>query len=295
LGHTKEQEQDSRACLALIPPKGIKVEKPYGPNKPFDEYAIHHWVANYGLNMESHKNIRDQIRMFHDKKYSAVYGIGVKTQDKHEEKLLRLAEWSWNANGRDETAFNKAYATRLRLPNPEQYAEWKNIVKHLIILQTTFHRTPHSTSSIIMPQLWDETMTTIEKRQPLPKNFPKPEHLSRAITDSRKAVECGKDAGSICLEQSLFLKNYFQALQHLAALHRLEIKNTEKNLNDETQKKEIQKLIENLESSLSNLKKEATLKGMEPEKYSKRFKLFLEKVKSRISIDQEKTKNNMSK
>lgn len=134
LGATPKDVQDARECLAMLP-AGIKVDKVYGRSKPFDDYAMAgNWVASYSgcelrdvaqigcfLRFAPVTEARQRIQSCLDARWSAVYSLsyfrggadkGLWERSFHDYLIQALAEWSWNAQGRDVRQFNQAWLTR---------------------------------------------------------------------------------------------------------------------------------------------------------------------------------------
>jgi len=284
LSTTEKEEQDSAACLALIPTRGVKVEKAYGRNKAFDAYAAAgNWVANYGLTISA-ANLRERIRDYHSNHYSAVYAIGAANQIQSDQVLQALAEWTWNVNGRDKHAFNKAYATRRNIPNPDQFAEWEEIIRPLTATQGHLHNTPHGTTSVIMPLLWDETLTAMAAHQPLPPYFPKPAALTNCLSECERAMVSATAAGEpYLIERTMFLKIYFQAIQQLAVLHAMVIQAPGGKPDHAEFTRGVKALLDLLNSSLVHLDQEAILRQIDPKIYSSRYKQFITETGQRLA------------
>ncbi len=68
--------------------------------------------------------IRYRMTEFVDKGLSCLCGYATPNNRLYEFNIAAAAEWSWNAHGRDETQFARAFFTRRGLADPEAAAEW---------------------------------------------------------------------------------------------------------------------------------------------------------------------------
>ena len=68
--------------------------------------------------------IRYRMNEFVDKGLSCLCGYATPNNRLYEFNVAAAAEWSWNARGRDETQFARAWFTRKGLTDPEAAAEW---------------------------------------------------------------------------------------------------------------------------------------------------------------------------
>ena len=115
-------------------------------NPLFDHYAEQgRWFGTYDvplnangrvetpefkIPMRSAHRIRDFVRQMINRRYSLISGMmawQTTTRETCEFNVTAMAEWAWNAEGRDEHEFALAYATRKGL-NPEKVAEWSDIM-----------------------------------------------------------------------------------------------------------------------------------------------------------------------
>lgn len=219
---------DSMACLALIPPEGIKVEKVYSRNKAFDDYAARgNWVANYSgtsfqyfLRYADAEKARSRILDYYTNHYSALYSMGgvpvwgnlkgdfEKTFGAYQ--LQSLAEWTWNTDGRDPRSFARAFATRSRMDAPDKFADWTEVIEPA---QTLF-------SELQRGGIWASALTALAERQPLPNKFPTMTLLTNCLAECEQAETLASAIGDpAVVEETLLLKDCFQALSQLSAWH----------------------------------------------------------------------------
>ena len=140
-------DKDSSECLAILP-REIKAERVYGRNKAFDKFAADgNWLAQYsgpplGPGYFTVRYMADEVKKsvqeYFDAKYSALYcrgrTPGSDTSNQWERGFCNyqysaVAEWSWNAKGRDVRQFAEAWATLNNITPPEQFAAWIEVVQ----------------------------------------------------------------------------------------------------------------------------------------------------------------------
>ena len=72
--------------------------------------------------------IRNRMSEFADKRLSSLIGYATPSNRYYEFNITAAAEWSWNSKGRSPREFALAYATRIKHPRPEQFAEWAELI-----------------------------------------------------------------------------------------------------------------------------------------------------------------------
>ena len=148
-----DEERACREAISLVPKdESIRVEVVYGLQGPFEDYAqAGNWVSNYGIGIAiggSYRSrgslrlryyldpriLQERIEYLRDAGYDGLYNISVIAtggEGKGEvERCLcdfhisALAEWFWNASGRDAGQFVRAWVTTRDYAQPDQAAKW---------------------------------------------------------------------------------------------------------------------------------------------------------------------------
>ncbi|MBT4817370.1 MAG: hypothetical protein HON70_16825, partial [Lentisphaerae bacterium] len=188
----------------------------------------------------------------------------------------------WNAHGRDEFALNQAYATRLGVPNPPQFAAWQDAVRPLNTMQRRLHNTPHGTSAVIMPMLWGDTLQAMAAKGPASPRMPDAATLANLLEQCDQAMQSATASGVAYLsEHTLFLKTYFRSVRQLSSLHEI-VMQTAPKADRPALERETTKLLGLLTSSLGHLKQAAALRERDPEKGTARFRRFIEETKTEL-------------
>ena len=148
-----QEEEACRTCLALVPTDGsVKVECVYGLQGPFDDYArAGNWVANYGVGASlgglgrsrgaarlrlypDPEDLRRRVEHLRSTGYRALYSMSSVSVGGAEKGAIErhlcdfhiamLAEWCWNAGGRNVREFMRAWVTSRGYASPERAVEW---------------------------------------------------------------------------------------------------------------------------------------------------------------------------
>lgn len=151
LNSTEKDTCDSYECLALVPPD-IRIEKVYGRNKAFDEYAAKgRWIAIYTgpqpvllpggvIRYATEDAMKKASLSLLNAKYSGMYCLGKFYAAPSQKKGIwekafgsyqysALAEWTWNAGGRTPRQFNTAWASINQINKPELFADWIEVTR----------------------------------------------------------------------------------------------------------------------------------------------------------------------
>lgn len=151
----KEPDEVFQSIFKWLPPE-IKIGKACSSCK--DAYAAQRWIANYdcghipqlffaGLRLYA-GNLRQAIRKTRDAKYQGAYPLsnfyapGAVIRAAQNYAVSAVAEWTWNLEGRNETDFARAWATRQRYREPVKVAEWVGLLAPLecALMNNAFHK-----------------------------------------------------------------------------------------------------------------------------------------------------------
>jgi hypothetical protein len=148
-----EEERACREALSLVPTDGsIRVEVVYGLQGPFEEYAkAGNWVSHYGIGTaigSSYRSrgslrprfysdpemLQERVAHLYDSGYEGLYNISVISAGGEEKgeverslcdfHISMLAEWFWNAKGRDGKQFIRAWVASHGYTQPEDAVRW---------------------------------------------------------------------------------------------------------------------------------------------------------------------------
>ncbi len=148
--HYGSTTEDIRACLAMLTP-AVKAEHVYARDPAYDAYvAAGGWLATYngmplGPGYFSTRYMADETRSsareYAGARYRAYYPRGrtggQDVSNGWEQAFCNyqysaVAEWTWNAKGRDTRQFAEAWATLNGVTPPARFADWIEAVRPAI-------------------------------------------------------------------------------------------------------------------------------------------------------------------
>jgi len=253
--------KDSSDCLAILPPD-IKVEKVYSRNRIFDKFAADgHWVVSYsgaplGPGYFSIRYMADEIikglKEYHAVKYSGLFSRGRGNTSNQWEKgfcnyqFSAVAEWSWNAKGRDVCQFAEAWATLNNFAHPEQFAEWIEIVRPVESLAQYWEGRPTSE--------WLEFAVVSDNGQSnrvWKTKLPESEKIQSMLSKCKQALPVAeKVADQSVLLENRYLTTFLQIMKQSRDLCR---HSADKNISAPEKAGKIQEDIKNINTSIQEL------------------------------------------
>ena len=161
--------------------------------------------------------VKARMTEFHGKKLRCLIGYVVPDNLLYDFNVTAAAEWSWNANGRDEREFAIAWATQNRLKQPERVADWAMITGAIGWdfygargVERHFRR-PRSIAALL------------KSRAPVPygdgmfRYIPDRQHLLHNHTQAQEAVRLAQLMGTAgMVAESRALETYYRMLVALA-------------------------------------------------------------------------------
>jgi len=166
--------------------------------------------------------IKARMTEFHEKKLRCLIGYVVPDNRLYDFNVTAAAEWSWNANGRDEREFAIAWATRNRLKQPELVAEWAMITGEI---GWDFYGARGVERYFRRPQA---IAALLKNQAPLPygdgmfRYIPSREHLLRNHARSLEAIRMATDIGTAgMVGESKAIETYYRMLVALADMARV--------------------------------------------------------------------------
>ena len=161
--------------------------------------------------------VKARMTEFRDKKLRCLIGYVVPDNFLYDFNVTAAAEWSWNADGRDEREFAVAWATRQGLKQPERVAEWAMIAGEIGWdfygargVERHFFR-PRAVAALL------KNRTQVPYGEGMFRYIPDREHLRRNHDRSLEAVRLANDVGTAgMLAESRALETYYRMLEGLA-------------------------------------------------------------------------------
>jgi len=227
--------KDSYACLAVLPPE-IKAERVYARNEAFDKFAASgRWLVDYNgpplgpgyfVVRYTADEIRTVVRQYVEARYSGLFcrGRTIASVDTmgHWDKLISsyqysaLAEWSWNANGRDVPQFATAWATLNGVAQPARFTAWIDVVRPVESLVRRWEDT--STADWLSAAAKSGEGTTTPAWTT---TLPEAESLRQMLARCDQAQPLADATGepSVILE-TRYLKSFLLVMAQIRELHR---------------------------------------------------------------------------
>lgn len=137
--------------------------------------------------------MRARMREFVGKKMESVTGYATPSNKFWAFNVAGLAEWSWNAEGRNEQQFARAWARRQGMQDVEAFAQWACLIGPL--------GWDLAGSRFPMRLFWDPAKTILAKPTPMAfggdllAEITSAEHLERNITLARQALALAQTMG----------------------------------------------------------------------------------------------------
>jgi hypothetical protein len=161
--------------------------------------------------------MRARMNEFVDKKLQSITGYATPSNSFWAFNIAGMAEWAWNAKGRDEHQFARAWAHCQGLNNADGFADWACLMGPL--------GWDLAGSRFPMRLFWDPARTILDKPTPmvfgegLLADIPSAEHMARNIGLARQALALAeKLAEPACVAESQVVLNSYLFLQALAAI-----------------------------------------------------------------------------
>jgi hypothetical protein len=164
--------------------------------------------------------IRDRMREFVHKGLKSVTGYATPSNRFWDFNVAGLAEWGWNADGRDAHAFARAWAVRQGMADPEAFARWAGLIGPL--------GWDLAGSRFPMRMFWDPATTILDGSTEmrfgdgLLAEIPSAEHLQANIESARQALvlaqALGDPARRAAVAESQVVLNAYLFLQALKAI-----------------------------------------------------------------------------
>jgi len=299
---TEKEVQDTYACLAMVPPTGVRVEIVFTPNKAFADFAAKgRWLSTYNgprlvpgpssggglFRFGVATPMLISVGKYYTNHFSALYCMGqvyvpADIGGNYQKifgnyQLHALAEWTWNVKGRAPAAFAEAWAIRQGLPAPDRFAAWIGIMEPLEI----------KVSALNCDDILGKSLKAISAKQPLPAKFPKPELLTNSLAECARAIPLARACGDPSLmEETLLLQTCFQAFSQLADLHKQIFGATEKPLDRKDVERSVQAIKDSLNASVRHLEKIMALSGIDAkagpdfvmDRYARQIKVLTEQL-----------------
>jgi len=161
--------------------------------------------------------IRARMREFVHKGLQSVTGYATPSNRFWEFNVAGLAEWGWNAEGRDEHAFARAWAAHQAMADPEGFARWACLIGPL--------GWDLAGSRFPMRLFWDPALSildgSVEMRfgDGLLTEISSAEHLQGNIAAARQALALAQTLGDgACLAESQVVLHAYLFLEALKSL-----------------------------------------------------------------------------
>ncbi len=161
--------------------------------------------------------IRNRMREFVSKKLQSVTGYATPSNKFCAFNVAGLAEWGWNANGRDEEGLARAWARRQGMKDVAGFAEWA--------LQIGPLGWDLAGSRFPMRLFWDPARTILEKPtamifgEGLLAEVASAEHLERNIASAGRALALAQTLDRLeCVAESQVVLNSYLFLKALIAI-----------------------------------------------------------------------------
>lgn len=161
--------------------------------------------------------IRARMTEFVNKGLRSVTGYATPSNRFWECNVAGLAEWSWNAAGRDEHAFARAWATRRGMADVAGFARWAGLIGPL--------GWDLAGSRFPMRLFWDPATTILDGTTEMAfgdgllAEIPSAEHLQANIAAAREALALAQTLGEpACLAESQVVLNAYLFLQALKTI-----------------------------------------------------------------------------
>jgi hypothetical protein len=161
--------------------------------------------------------MRNRMREFASKKLQSVTGYATPSNKFWRFNVAALAEWGWNAKGRDERQFARAWARRQGIADAEGYAEWAVQIGPL--------GWDLAGSRFPMRLFWDPARTILEKPTAMTygdgllAEIPSAAHLDANIAAAEKALAMATTLGMReCVAESQVVLNSYVFLKALIAI-----------------------------------------------------------------------------
>jgi hypothetical protein len=158
--------------------------------------------------------IKARMTEFAAKKLRCVCGYATPNPRLYDFNLAATAEWSWNANGRDEREFAAAWATRRGFRDPDQVADWA-VALGPISWDVYGSGVPY-------PAFFSTAAALIEKRSKPTLGsgmflyFPTREHFDRDLAGVDRALElAGRMKQPEILQETLVIQGYLRMLREI--------------------------------------------------------------------------------
>ena len=158
--------------------------------------------------------VKARMTEFASKKLRCVCGYATPDPRLYDFNLTAAAEWSWNANGRDEREFAAAWATRRGFGDPDQVADWA-VTLGPISWDVYGSGVPY-------PAFFRVAANMIEKRvKPglgtgMFLYFPTREHLDRDLAGVAHALELARRIkNQEILQETLVIQGYLRMLREI--------------------------------------------------------------------------------